>query len=93
MLDKRWELRLRNCQTTQDVVGVVREYVGSLSAEDIAALPEDCAAASVRTASDVATCAVGLTAALAAAPGAVAMHDAASFFAMAARELLRVANQ
>jgi hypothetical protein len=48
-----WYQRVDTAQSSGEVLGIAREYVASLTAEDLVAVPDDCRPGQIRDQSDI----------------------------------------
>lgn len=92
-----WLSQIEGARTIAELVRMLRDYLGSMSAEDRAHLPERCVPENISTGADIQEWAVALAHADLRATGgadtAQALHQAALVFAAAGTRLPRVAEQ
>jgi hypothetical protein len=55
-----WLAQIEGARTTQDLVGILRDYLNSMTADEVAQLPRDCNANNISTAAEIQEWAVTL---------------------------------
>ena len=86
-----WQDRLSQAERTEDVLGIVIEFLATWSPEEMAKLPDACRPGEVRTAADVSECAYALAQCrLSGEERSDEFQRMASFFTSAAQRLAQL---
>ena len=83
-----WLSQIETARSTRDLVSVLRDFLGSMTQEQLRELPHTCRAENISTAAEIQEWAVTLAREdLKTAPGKDALHLAAAVFAAAGGKL------
>ena len=89
-----WILQIENARSTRDLVGILRDYLNALTAEQSSQLPRDCIAENISTAAEIQDWAVTLARDDLKSDGTEngVLHQAAAVFSAAGSRLPRFSD-
>jgi hypothetical protein len=91
----RWLSQIEGARSTRDLIGILRDYLDSMTAEEAAQLPRGCTAGSISTPAEIQEWAVALAREDLKGDGAEAsaLHQAAAVFTAAGARLPRMGDE
>jgi len=87
-----WLSQVENARSVRDLIGVLRDYLGSMTPEMLAELPRGCTAENVTTVEEIQEWAVTLAQADLKANGDGVLHQAAAVFTAAGAKVPRLGD-